>query len=174
MAEADHHQQQLVDELDTLAAGHRAAGTERGWRYATTYDLVLDLGRWFTPQTSGAPIPGTAMHCYSVATELAHSTGWAYVEGYALTELEPGHLQTYEHAWVSTPAGQVLDPTWGPNAGLAYLGIPITETFRQQITHRAGTTTAIHAWHSDQFRLARNGIPADAILDIGTPRHTSQ
>jgi hypothetical protein len=64
-----------------------------------------------------------AKHCYENASKLVMShPDWRYCEGIAYTPKLPN--VPFLHAWVVTPEGTVIDPTWGHIPGARYFGVP--------------------------------------------------
>ncbi|HWO65257.1 MAG TPA: hypothetical protein VNO31_34995, partial [Umezawaea sp.] len=120
--------------------------------------LVLHRGHWYTP----APLPagrerGDQRHCYANATRHSRIHQLSYVEGYTLGP----HGLVYEHAWCARPDGTVEDPTWPDGAGLAYLGIPFTESSIAQFEQRLGPTARLlFDGYLDGWRVLRSGLPA--------------
>ncbi|MFJ4672761.1 hypothetical protein [Kitasatospora purpeofusca] len=137
--------------------------------------IVLAQGRLFTPTTwpaSGAPRRGTTGRCFANALRVAHQVGGAYVEGFVLTD-----EGLRRHAWSTDTDGAVLDPTW-PRGGTAqaYLGVPtapwFVDAFRQRTltkTHFVGLLDPQVQTERDAMRIYDHGVPALAVLDIGTP-----
>lgn len=137
-----------------------------GWRYATVYGLLLDVGRLFTPQSwpDGEP-PGELGRCYveSVSWAAAQPDTLAYVEGLA--------WRTYpqEHAWCAQlDTGRMLDPTC-PTRLLApaYIGLPVRADAAAALMfqHRGpllGHTALTREW-------MQHGVPAGLLLDVGRP-----
>lgn len=83
--------------------------------------LVLEHGQLWLGGTRPFGIRGgTPRQCYKNAWRTAKLYGYAYVEGYAIH----AGLFPVGHAWCVAPDGTVIDPTWSPNRGTLYLGVP--------------------------------------------------
>lgn len=108
---------QWLEQVRDLRAQHG----EPGWEYGSPEDFVLRHGRAY----EWAPLPegfeyGEAKQCYANAANLVllrdfpgasfyDGVDLTYVEGYAMS----ANLGiAVEHAWVVTPDGAVIDPTW--------------------------------------------------------------
>lgn len=87
--------------------------------------------------------PGPMKECFENAGRqmIWDEGGLTYVEGYAYAaDLEglPIH-----HAWLATPDGEVIDPTWGSHndrsPGTAYHGVPIDSEFLRRHLVRTGS-----------------------------------
>jgi hypothetical protein len=103
--------------------------------------------------------------CYANAsryTRKHQDEGVVYAEGLAQTRTG---LQSYlPHAWVVLPDGTALDPTWDDATGRAYFGVPVTDPRRWPRTNQ-GLLENYETW----IPLLRDGIPPDAIADLGRP-----
>ncbi|MFD3328847.1 hypothetical protein [Streptomyces sp. NPDC058701] len=113
---------------ETSATGRQAA---EGWLYASVCHLLLDVGRLFTPACLPAsPSPRYRGFCFSNATAACKEVSGGelvYVEGFRSTPVD-GHGTVHaSHGWASTPAGDVVDPTWPRLDGLAYLDTPFAD-----------------------------------------------
>lgn len=89
--------------------------------------FYLRLGRAFT----GAVLPSSIARmpmgrCYANAGELAlESPELVYMEGFAHGCVPvPVH-----HAWLVTPRGEVIDPTWGESPDAQYYGVAYATEF---------------------------------------------
>ncbi|WP_329793514.1 hypothetical protein V1227_16770 [Lentzea sp. DG1S-22] len=80
------------------------------------------------------------------------------VEGFAVFE----NGMVTAHAWCIDHHGRVHDPTWPIGSGLAYLGIPFSNSYIQSFTDRVGDACLLHDAHRDNFRLLRSGLPPNA------------
>ena len=106
------------------------------WKYKSFHELVLAEGVEFAPPSRPLPesIPaGVIKECFSNCWSLIAShehESLTYVEGYALGE---NGIMPVMHAWLVTPEGEVIDPTWcgggNPEAGVEYIGLPFKKTF---------------------------------------------
>ena len=104
--------------------------------------------------------------CYANASAYSENHGLTYVEGYGLTNI--GNVGfACAHAWCVDEHGNVHDPTWRDGLGIAYLGIPFSRNYIQEIDERLGNACLLHDSHLDGHRILRDGLPADAIRPVG-------
>ncbi|MER5891317.1 hypothetical protein ABT160_46575 [Streptomyces sp. NPDC001941] len=147
---------------------YRQLALDPSWRHPTFADLVLEHGHWYPP----APWPnGQAWEhmpgrCFEAAHTWADRAGWTYVEGYALV---PGTwpLATIEHAWCLTPTGQIADPALPDGYATAYLGLPLTDTFREarQPGRDAVLTCGSNLFLGANTDVLRAGLPPHALAN---------
>lgn len=114
--------------LESVSHFHQDSRRPAGWRWNSPEDLVLSLGRAWSPAPLPAGIePMAIKQCFTNAYLLAaRRSDLTYVEGYAAGVI-PVH-----HAWCVDRLGNVVDPTWashprtarGLAAGTEYMGIP--------------------------------------------------
>lgn len=139
----------------------------RSWRYTSVADLILDLGRLFTPSEQSVDERGELGKCYRNASEYAdRRAGGVYVEGLAMTANTFGIH--FEHAWC-VREGTAVDPTWSD--GMAYLGVPFTADFRLSRQLQTGEWGLL--WTGRVRDLLRDGIPRDGLVDVGRPLPSS-
>lgn len=113
--------------MDTLYQYLRAVASFRpalpGAGYPNLPAFILGEGRAYTPAPRPRGLRKMANRlCYRNALYTAWDhPEWQYVEGYAVS------LQGIpcEHAWVVTPEGVVVDPTWHDPDLAAYYGVAI-------------------------------------------------
>src|SRR3569832_1414902 len=106
---------QLLDELrqylQNQAALMKQLRPQPDWKYNGFEELVLDCGT----TVEAKPLPknikrGLPKSCYWNSQQLAFKRkSLTYVEGYALAEDVP---MAVAHAWLLTPEGYAIDPTW--------------------------------------------------------------
>ncbi|TDT93294.1 hypothetical protein EDD99_8103 [Streptomyces sp. 846.5] len=136
-----------------------------GWRYASVYALLLDVGRLFTPRTwpDGGPPPGETGRCYTESASWAWGSpdGLAYVEGFAWTGLYP-----MEHAWCADRDGFGLDPTWSDPAS-AYLGLPVLAAAAVELMGRHREPLLAHGTVCRDWM--EHGVPGELLADVGRP-----
>lgn len=114
----------------------RAARAEQrgqaGWKFASNEALVLTLGRGMGP-ARGVSLEqrGKRGECYVNSRRLARTRkSFSYCEGFALA---PGGNEIYDHAWVLSAEGEVVDPT-RPDAALAtYFGVVIPKVLMEEV-----------------------------------------
>ncbi len=151
--------------VTTLALDLPGAPARRdGWRYATVVELLLDVGRLFTPTPwrSGEP-QGEPGRCYIESASWACAVdGLAYAEGLAWDGLRP-----VRHAWCGDAAGAAVDPTWR-TPGTVYLGLPVdARTASDLMGRQAGPL--LH--HSKPLlrQWLQHGVPGELLVDCGRP-----
>ncbi|MGH9057930.1 MAG: hypothetical protein ACRDZY_00205 [Acidimicrobiales bacterium] len=133
------------------------------WRYSSVHALLLAHGRLFTPQVTPPAELGTPRECFHNASDRADTDDSAvYVEGLAV---RAGVLGIdVEHAWCAV-GSVAVDPTWGD--GQVYLGVPLRDAFRQRRQQKTEYWTML--WSPDVLELLRDGLPEDALADVGRP-----
>lgn len=150
----------IADYLDMIIAFHerhpRKGDNER--QHRGMEEFVKAEGIWFKPPTSSElpeGIPrGVIKECYSNCWNyLAENPncGLTYCEGYAF------HLIPTLHAWLATPDGEVIDPTW-PEPGTEYFGVPFKWGFAFQTVLNKETYGVIDDW-SNKWPLVRGLDP---------------
>jgi len=116
MRPAEQELRQQLAEIDRLRL-------QRGWPYRSPQGFILAEGRFFPPR----PVPpgmwaGRPRCCFDNAIHVAILYELPYIEGYALCPLGDEALALH-HAWNLDQQGRVIDVTWHPTLGLAYLGV---------------------------------------------------
>lgn len=140
----------LIKELECRAVATRATAASVGWAHGSVEDLVLAHGRWYRPAATIRPAVGFS----GVSDQVRNYPGAVYVEGYLINE-----------------TGEVVAASWGAvddqvvigQHGDAYLGVPLREQFRRQVTRRSGAAAVLHGQEADHFRLLRTGLPPGGI-----------
>ncbi|MEV4172445.1 hypothetical protein [Nonomuraea sp. NPDC049709] len=125
-------EQRLLEQAGASAGMWRAAhaGQRDTWTCASLRELLLAQNRLFTPAPQPSRFasgpPGT---CFAIATRVADDHEDPLdVEGMVLADGVPF---AFGHAWwVSAASDHVIDSTLPAGAGLAYLGIVLTEDYR--------------------------------------------
>jgi len=87
---------------------------------------------------------------------------YIYTEGYAATELLP---IPFEHAWITTLDGKVIDPTWEPGHGISYFGIRFDNTFARKTVLRTGFAGIIANDYFDDHRILEHGLSSEDVYD---------
>lgn len=122
------------------------------WKYLCIEEFLLKEGQPFiSPDSSELPddVPrGVVKECFKncmdavVFSSHRDQTDYLYCEGYAL-----GIIPTI-HAWLVTPDGQVVDPTW-PEPGTEYFGVAFKRKFAQRQTLKQECYGLLDAWTSE-------------------------
>lgn len=154
---------QLLQERATLARNIRP---NLDWKYAGFEELVLACGRAMEVK----PLPkgikqGTPKRCYFNSQQLAFKKkDLVYVEGYVL---DSDISFPIAHAWVLTPEGHGIDPTW-KTPGIAYIGIPFCTQWlkfvlasRQQ-KGRDDDLSIFESNYLEEYSLLKQGLPTEA------------
>lgn len=106
----------------------------------TQFAKILTHGRPFALPSNGKPRPAKMKkrkngECFANATRLSlEYSDLIYVEGYALPKEVPVAIH---HAWLTTTAGFVIDPTWS-TLGAEYFGIPFNEEYHLRSMRESG------------------------------------
>lgn len=96
---------------------------ELGLVYRGPADFVLRHGRWWKPTPYPLGVPrGAPKRCFGNAIGLAVLFDLRYVQGYAISPVEP--TDVIPHAW-NGEEGCAVDATWNP-PGIAYLGVALS------------------------------------------------
>lgn len=136
---------ELVDELDRRAAATREMAAAGGWVHGSVEDLCLAAGRWYV--RTGDEL--LAVVGFNGVANAAKEQRLQYVEGYLLDD----ERQVQAAAWAARGDEVVAGP-----AGVAYLGVPLTEQFRQLVRRRSGAAAVLHGQQLDEWRLLRAGL----------------
>ena len=88
------------------------------WPYSCFEDFVFQNGRSFTNHSKKTIKRGKMKECFMNAYRLAESSGFIYVEGFAISSIGFPVL----HAWCIDSNDNVYDPTWSD--GKEYFGVP--------------------------------------------------
>ena len=156
--------QYLQDRADLIRKLH----SKPDCQYAGFEELVLDCGTTMEAK----PLPknikrGLPKCCYWNSQQLAFKRkSLIYVEGYALAEDVP---MAVAHAWLLTPEGYAIDPTW-ETPGICYLGVPFsTEWVKSVLKERKkrgrGDDLSIFEYnYLEEYSLLKQGLPTDAYF----------
>lgn len=148
---------ELLQHLKDVEAMVRPrSGEENLWSF------ILRNAKTYAPPAKPRPEGVPKMrdkHCFENALKLAtdhEADGWQYCEGYA-TSIIP-----MEHAWVVTPEGKVIDPTW-KDAGVAYVGIAMKPTDVWRILCISGTYGVLVNMHNPRVRAAVTALVSEEV-----------
>ena len=138
------------------------------FKYGSFEELVLDCGTAMEAQLLPEDIErGLPKSCYWNSQQLAFQRkGLAYVEGYVLAEDISFPIA---HAWVLTPEGYAIDPTW-QTPGSCYLGIPFSTKWVKSLLverkkrGRDNDLSIFECNYLEKFSLLKEGLPPDAYF----------
>jgi len=121
------------------------------WKYLSIEDFVLKEGQMFTAPDDELPEGvslGTVKECFKNCINAVVLNLYAdkeddyfYCEGYALG------IIPMLHAWLITPEGKVVDPTWR-DPGTEYFGVAFKRRFAQRQTMKQGYYGLLDAYPS--------------------------
>lgn len=152
--------------LEAQATLMREIHSKPDWKYGGFEELVLDCGTLIKAK----PLPrnikhGSPKQCYWNCQELVFKRkNLTYVEGYAIA---PQVSIPVAHAWLLTPEGYVIDPTWNP-LGIVYLGVPLSTDWIKSFLKLRKQTTNIQNFsifqgnYLEKYSLLKNGLPPNA------------
>lgn len=151
--------------LGTFAGFKKQNMRANGFVHSSYEEIVLEKGRFYEP--SNEPLPkgvrkGELKQCYLNTFRNMLPGKYIYTEGYGMVE---GLPIPFEHAWLTTPDGKVIDPTWRDNKPLAYFGIQFTYEFVLETAERTGFAGVLFNDWMDDARILKNGLPDDAIYN---------
>jgi hypothetical protein len=152
--------------LEAQATLRRKLNPHLDWKYGGFEELILDCGTLMKAK----PLPTTIKHgspqqCYWNCQELVSKRkNLTYVEGYGLA---PQVSIPVAHAWLLTPEGDVIDPTWNP-PGTVYLGVPLSsewvKSFLESRIQRTNTQnfSIFEGNYLETYSLLKHGLPPAA------------
>jgi hypothetical protein len=155
-------QQYLQDRVSLL----KEIRPNQGWKYIGIEELLLDRGTVMEAK----PLPktikrGLSKSCYHNCQKIAFKQNdFTYVEGYAVAE---EISLAIAHAWLMTPEGSAIDPTWD-EPGTAYLGIPFSTNWVKSIIAarkqrgREDDLSILEGNYIEGFSLLKEGLPDEA------------
>jgi hypothetical protein len=156
--------QYLQDRADLIRKLH----SKPDCQYAGFEELVLDCGTTMEAK----PLPknikrGLPKCCYWNSQQLAFKRkSLIYVEGYALAEDVP---MAVAHAWLLTPEGYAIDPTW-ETPGICYLGVPFSTEWVKSVLKarkkrgRGDDLSIFECNYLEEYSLLKQGLPTDAYF----------
>ncbi|MBE1560074.1 hypothetical protein [Nonomuraea africana] len=159
MADLTSAERELTEVLSAWAAFSPAPADHR---YGSLYELLLDVGEWFTPAALPPGVGrGPMGFCNGNAAETVaqgwpDARGWIYVEGFALVATGGNRLPV-PHAWVCPASGRTaMEVTWPPGRGMAYLGDALSPAVW---THRPPYDSSPLLDAHERRELLRVGLP---------------
>ncbi len=157
-------QQYLQDRADLI----RKLYSKPDCKYAGFEELVLECGTAMEAKPLPATIKrGLPKSCYWYSQQLAFKRkSLTYVEGYALAEDVP---MAIAHAWLLTPEGYAIDPTW-ESPGICYLGVPFSTEWVKSVLKarkkrgRGDDLSIFECNYLEEYSLLKQGLPPDAYF----------
>ena len=139
---------------------HGSVKPPKGWKYRSSTDLVLALGRLWSTSASEIVVPkGRDKECFGNAARLAwDDSALTYVEGFALAMGIP-----MAHAWVVDDFGRVIETTWREK-GIEYLGVAFRTKYLSRVVCTKKTFGLIPEIPEKKFNPYRDGYPAGALV----------
>jgi len=134
---------QMAEVVRLMQQRHLRANDPRTACYASYYEALLDLGQPFVaaPRPKGLRKQRNKL-CYRNSTRAMFQYGYAYVEGYAMSE----YGIVVEHAW-NVEDGVVVDLTWKHPEKASYWGIIIPQDILGRlITHHGMYGVLYNDW----------------------------
>lgn len=141
-------------------------------KYAGFEELVLDCGTVMAakPLTEDIDL-GLPKSCYMNSQQLAFQRkDLTYVEGYVLAEDISFPIA---HAWLLTPEGHAIDPTW-ETPGICYLGVPFSTEWVKSVLKarkkkgRGNDLSIFECNYLEAYSLLKQGLPPDARSGLGS------
>ena len=164
MQPLDKLQQYLQERGDLIRKLH----SKPELKYAGFEELILDCAT----AMEAKPLPrnikrGLPKNFYWNSQQLAfRKKSLAYVEGYVL----PKDISfPVAHAWLLTPEGYAIDPTW-ETPGNCYLGVPFSTKWLKSLLAerkkkgRYNDLSIFECNYLEGFSLLKEGLPPDAYF----------
>ncbi len=159
--------EQIKRYLQAVVAAMEVPPIRANWMYQRYEELVFQCGFPMEPK----PLPptveaGVPKFGYWNCQQLAFaSDSLTYVEGYAL-HADVGF--PISHAWLLTPDGYAIDPTW--DAPGCYFGVPLSTAWVQSVlttrTRMMDNLSIFDGNYIEEFSLLKEGLPIDAFANL--------
>ena len=158
--------EQIKQYLQAVVAAVEAPPARAHWKYQRYEELVLDYGFIMEPQPLPETIePGAPQFSYWNCQQLVLAdTRLTYAEGYAL-HADVGF--PISHAWLLTPDGHAIDPTWDSPG--CYFGVPLATAWVESVLearHRIDNLSIFDGNYIERFSLLKDGLPVDAFANL--------
>ncbi|MEG4850939.1 MULTISPECIES: hypothetical protein [unclassified Microcoleus] len=158
--------EQIKRYLESVVAAMEPVPARANWMYQRYEELVLDCGFIMEPQSLPETIEcGAPKFGYWNCQKLAFaSDSLTYVEGYAL-HADVGF--PISHAWLLTPDGYAIDPTWDSPG--CYFGVPLSTTWVESVLAartRIDNLSIFDGNYIEKFSLLKEGLPVDAFANL--------
>lgn len=158
--------EQIKRYLESVVAAMEVPPARAHWKYQRYEELVLDCGFIMEPQALPEMMePSIPQFCYWNCQQLAlANSNLTYAEGYAL-HADVGF--PISHAWLLTPDGYAIDPTWDSPG--CYFGVPLSTTWVQSLLatrNRMDDINIFEGNYIEEFSLLKEGLPSDAFANL--------
>jgi hypothetical protein len=158
--------EQIKRYLKSVVAAIEVPPTRANWNYQRYEELVLDCGFIMEPQPLPETIePGIPQFSYWNCQQLVlASDSLTYAEGYAL-HADVGF--PISHAWLLTPDGHAIDPTWDSLG--CYFGVPLSTAWVQSVLESRNPLDNLSIFdgnYIERFSLLKDGLPVDAFANL--------
>lgn len=158
--------EQIKQYLQAVVAAIEAPPTRAHWKYQRYEELVLDYGFIMEPQPLPEMMePGIPQFSYWNCQQLVlASDSLTYAEGYAL-HADVGF--PIAHAWLLTPDGCVIDPTWDSPG--CYFGVPLSTKWVKSVLGTRNSIDNLSIFdgnYIEKFSLLKDGLPVDAFANL--------
>ena len=158
--------EQIKRYLEAVVAASEVPPARAHWKYQRYEELVLDFGFIMEPQ----PLPermeaAIPQFCYWTCQQLVlASDSLTYAEGYALHG-DVGF--PISHAWLLTPDGYAIDPTWDSPG--CYFGVPLATAWVESVLatrNHLDNLSIFDGNYIEKFSLLKDGLPIDAFANL--------
>ncbi|MEG4248643.1 hypothetical protein [Microcoleus sp. Pol10D4] len=158
--------EQIKHYLQSVVAAMETVPIRANWMYQRYEELIVQCGFPMEPQLLPQTIePGAPKFGYWNCQQLAFTdNSLTYVEGYAL-HADVGF--PISHAWLLTPDGYAIDPTWDSPG--CYFGVPLSTTWVESVLAartRIDNLSIFDGNYIEKFSLLKEGLPIDAFANL--------
>jgi len=158
--------EQIKQYLQAVVAAMEAPPARAHWKYQRYEELVLDCGFIMEPEPLPETVePGIPQFSYWNCQQLAFAdNSLTYVEGYAL-HADVGF--PISHAWLLTPDGYAIDPTWDSPG--CYFGVPLATAWVESVLESRNPLDNLSIFdgnYIERFSLLKDGLPVDAFANL--------
>ena len=158
--------EQIKRYLESVVAASEVPPTRAHWKYQRYEELVLDCGFIMEPQALPETIEfGAPQFGYWNCQQLAFaSDSLTYAEGYAL-HADVGF--PISHAWLLTPDGYAIDPTWDSPG--CYFGVPLSTAWVESVLatrNHLDNLSIFDGNYIEKFSLLKEGLPSSAFANL--------
>lgn len=143
----------MKEHLKFLADIYRQNTTERGFKYSSPEDVVVQLGRAFRSKAPASEVVAMPKgQCFNNAFDLwMNSEGLYYCEGFGLA----AGFHPCLHAWLCTEDGVIIDPTWAEDDHTVdhYLGCVFDHDWFSNHVNKTGYAGVFNDGRTGMFDL---------------------